>query len=123
MSAAFDDNRFICSCTAEIIALTGLDPAACRAFARDFTPLFRHLARRGVTPRRAVRNGVVLGWAATLADRDAQVRSGRSCRQTETVGRAICTVVLREAGADPRLARLARAALARASAATARQAP
>jgi len=110
------NNGFLCSCTAELIRMTGLDPATCRAFANDFAPLLTHLSQRGFTPARAIRNGVVLGWAAMLADRDREMRAGRTCRKTETVGRAICDAVLRDRDHDPRLARLARAAMARAAA-------
>jgi len=110
------NNGFLCSCTAELIRMTGLDPATCRAFANDFAPLLTHLSQRGFTPARAIRNGAVLGWAAMLANRDREMRAGRTCRKTETVGRAICDAVLRDRDHDPRLARLARAAMARAAA-------
>lgn len=105
------DHRFLCACTAEIRRLTGADPAACRAFVEDFAPLFRHLATRGQAAPAAARAGAVFGWAAMLAGRDAALRPGRGCRVPEAIGRAAAAALLRDAAADPRLARLARAAL------------
>lgn len=108
-------NVFLCSCTSELIGLTGLDPASCRAFVNDFAPAMLHLAARGIRPERAVRDGVLVIWAATLAGEDAALRNGRTCRKSELVGREICRAVLGRSDIEPRLARLARTAIAHAA--------
>lgn len=113
MTLHHDDRRLLCACTAEIIRLTALDPATCRAFADDFAPLLHHLAARGADPRRAAQAGTIFAWAAILAGRDAALRAGRACRRPDAVGRAAAAALLRDAAGDPRLRRLARAALAR----------
>lgn len=111
-----DDNRFLCACTATLIRLSGLDPAACRAFVADFEPLFLHLSRRLADPVAAARSGAVMAYAAMVGGREGELRRGRSCRAAAVLGQRLATAVARETGGEEPLARLARATLARARA-------
>lgn len=113
MHAFDEDYMFLCKCTAEIIAVAGIDPAAARAFVHDFCDLFLRLRRLGHPPEQAARTGAVVGWSAMMAGREAEFRSHRSCRRIDPIGRRIAAAVQVERTATPRLSRLAIAALRR----------
>lgn len=113
MMSSSDDNRFLCACTADLIALTGVAPAQARAFVRDFASFYLQIRTRGHGPHVAARTGTVLAWSAVLGGKDAEIRTDRSCRATDVIGRRVSRAVLSTATAGSGLDRLIRAALER----------
>jgi len=113
MFPSSDDNRFLCACTAELIALTGVAPPQARAFVGDFSSFFLQLRRRGHDAPGAARTGTVVAWSAVLGGVDGNLRTDRSCRLTDVIGRRVSNALLATQTAGSGLERLIRAALER----------